>query len=178
MAPKSEASLFFSLSTGPHERAGRVAAIVWPMKSVRVESHSSAAEHGQRSPRLMRPPKRDWVTSERYHDAIAGQQKGVGSSHRKRGVEEEATWEIAITRRRGQKDKRAEVEAYNPNYRRGKWKANQRLDPHDRHNNRVRRVMSPHHIRSCSCAAPECDPRGTCLVVKGPKAPRSKEDTG
>jgi hypothetical protein len=59
--------------------------------------------------------------------------------------------------------------AESPNYRRGKRKANRRLDPHDRHNDRVRRVTSPQEelVRRARVR-----PWGTRLAVKGSKAPR------
>jgi hypothetical protein len=61
--------------------------------------------------------------------------------------------------------------AESPNYRRGKWKENRCLDPHDHNNYHFHRVMSSHHIKRRSCAAPKCDPSWDAPGSKGAKGP-------
>jgi hypothetical protein len=140
------------------------------------KSHFPATDCGQRSPHLMRAPKRTWVTFEHFHDAIAGRRKGIRSSREGRGANgerlriqqrvDEEGWKME---RRG--DGRG---AKNPNYRRGERKTNRRLNPHDRHDDRVHHVTSPNPIWMCARPAPGSTPRGTRLAMKGPKVPAGR----
>jgi hypothetical protein len=68
--------------------------------------------------------------------------------------------------------------AESPSYRRGKQKAKRCLDPHDRHNDHVHRVISPRPIGGSASPRSGLTPRRTCPAVKGPKAHTGEKGYG